>query len=36
MKENIIGLHIAVHDIVLIEDLECFEELFEDKESILF
>jgi hypothetical protein len=36
MKENIVGLHIAVHDVVLVEHLEGFKQLLEYEQGILF
>jgi hypothetical protein len=33
MEENIIGLHVPVHDVVLVENLEGIEQLLEDEES---
>lgn len=36
MKEYIVRFHVAVHDVVFIEDLEGLEELFEDEQSIGF
>lgn len=34
MKEYIVGFHVSVHDVVLIQYLEGLEELFEDKQGI--
>ena len=36
MKEYIIRFEISVHDVVLVEDLKCFKELFEDKKGFFF
>lgn len=32
MEEDVIGFEISMHDVVLVEDLEGFKELFEDEE----
>jgi hypothetical protein len=34
MEEDVVGLHVAVHDVVLVEDLEGLKQLFEDEESV--
>lgn len=36
MEEDIIGLHVSVHDVVLVKDLEGLEELFEDEKCLRF
>ena len=36
MKEDIIGLHITMHNIILIQNLKGLEELLEDKQCVLF
>ena len=36
VEEDVIGLEVPMHDVVLVEDLEGFEELFEDEEGFFF
>jgi len=36
VKEDVVGLKVPVHDVVLIEDLKGIDELFEDEESLFF
>ena len=36
MKEDIVRLHISMHDVVLVQDLKGLKELFEDEEGVGF
>lgn len=35
VEEDVVGLHVAVHDVVLVEDLEGLKHLLEDEEGLL-
>lgn len=36
MEEDIVGLHVTMHNVILIEHLEGLEELFENEHGLLF
>lgn len=36
VEEDVVGFEVAVHDVVLVEDLEGVDELLEDEEGLLF
>ena len=35
MEENVVGLEVSVHDVILIKNLEGLKELLKDQESTL-
>lgn len=36
MEKNIVGLHVPMHDVVFVENLESVEQLLEDEKCALF